>query len=151
MGYGARGRNSGKILDTGQIVNLRVKLRTGSSGSSTGVACITGNEGFGSVRLRTLRWTSNELNLPMWALSLTPRFSGVSRRSGDPNRFSGFGCPVETAEAVHTCQHHRITPLKRGGNETGKRKGTAVRQCPRLKRARPVIKTHDNQFPVYEL
>jgi hypothetical protein len=52
------------------------------------------------------------------ALSLTPRFSGVWHRPGNHNRFSGFLSVMKTAEAVQALQRSRITPLKRGVNET---------------------------------
>ena len=53
-------------------------------------------------------------------LSLTPRFSGVQLTPVYRNRFSGFPYPVETAEAVPRVPKPKITPLKRGVNETSR-------------------------------
>ncbi len=70
----------------------------------------------GPVRAGPAR-ISHAMRIRLQALSLTPRFSGVSRRSSDPNRFSGFLRPVETAKAVQALRQRAITPLKRGVNE----------------------------------
>jgi hypothetical protein len=51
------------------------------------------------------------------ALSLTPRFSGVAERSRTANRFSGFSCTSETAEAVKHLNSCQPTQLKWGVNE----------------------------------
>jgi hypothetical protein len=51
-------------------------------------------------------------------LSLTPRFSGVYGQASDWNRFSGLRSAIETAEAVQAFFGAKITPLKRGVNET---------------------------------
>jgi hypothetical protein len=49
--------------------------------------------------------------------SLTPRFSGVWKPVRHQNRFSGFLCVVQTAEAVQPSYRPLITPLNRGVNE----------------------------------
>jgi hypothetical protein len=60
-----------------------------------------------------MNWT-----IPMQPLSLTPSFGGVAKRTRTGNRFSGFSRRVETAKAVQILHLRRITPLKRGANET---------------------------------
>src|ERR1017187_7193347 len=75
-----------------------------------------------SSNIRTLPFASNPMRARSFpalaAHSLTPRFSGVwACRPGTSNRFSGFRHCEETAEAVHTSNGCRSTPLKRGVNE----------------------------------
>ncbi len=70
----------------------------------------------------------HDVKTRLQALSLTPRFSGVSRRSSDPNRFSGFSRPVKTAEAVQALRRREITPLKQGVNERTTIQGRATHE-----------------------
>src|SRR5579859_1426310 len=66
------------------------------------------------------------LTFSMQALSLTPRFSGVSKPALTVNRLSGFSPSVETAEAVQALLRRQITPLKRGVNDSGIRKSVML-------------------------
>ncbi len=66
------------------------------------------------------------------ALSLTPRFSGVPRGASGPNRFSGFWCLEETAEAVQALRQREIPPLKRGVNERATIQGRATHEISGL-------------------
>jgi hypothetical protein len=60
-----------------------------------------------------------ELIVRMRALSLTPRFSEVSKPSWTGNRFGGFSHCVETANAVTTLPSRQKISLKRGVSDTG--------------------------------
>ena len=65
----------------------------------------------------------------MHALSLTPRFSGVSQHFGSVNCFSSFSRVAETAKAVQDLRPCTIAALKHGVNEME----TAL-SCSRLPR-----------------
>ncbi len=76
-----------------------------------------------------LTWAFDDLGTRWQALSLTPRFSGVSRLSSDPNRFSGFSGAVETPPSgVQALRQREITPLQRGVNERATIRGRATHE-----------------------
>ena len=52
----------------------------------------------------------------------TPLQRGETARVGRWNRFSGFRCCAEPAEAVQGLPSRPVTPLKRGVNERSARK-----------------------------
>src|SRR5262249_37048817 len=72
-------------------------------------------------RTRTKSGSRMSDSLPRYALSLTPRFSGVIMRLGAVNRFNRFHTARpnhrKTAEAVQNLLSSVCTPLKRGVNE----------------------------------
>ncbi len=81
----------------------------------------------------------HDLRKRLEVVSLTPRFSGVSRRSSGSNRFSGFPRPVETAEAVQGLGQREITPLKRGVNERAAIQGRARHERSGLRAFVPAL------------
>ena len=78
------------------------------------------NEGICDLRFAIcdLIRSTGALSLEEGTLSSRPRFSGVCKVAWNQNRFSGFACLMETAKAVQGPHSRRLTPLKRGVNES---------------------------------